>query len=81
MEELANTGRVLVRPDVLAAILADFAGGFAADAQIAAYIAAVWKTNGVLLDPLTAVGVHVMQTYRENTGDPTQYVLLDTECP
>ena len=81
MEELATTGRYQVRPDVLAAIQADFAGGFAADAQIAASIAAVWKQNGYLLDPHTAVGYHVMQQYRETTGDSTPNVLLATASP
>ncbi|MBM6453090.1 threonine synthase, partial [Lacticaseibacillus paracasei] len=70
-----------VRPDVLAAIQADFAGGFAADAQIAASIAAVWKQNDYLLDPHTAVGYHVMQQYRETTGDSTPNVLLATASP
>ncbi|TLF40444.1 threonine synthase [Lacticaseibacillus zeae] len=80
MKDLAKTGRYRVRSDVLAAIQADFAGGFATDEQVAEAIATVWQQDGYLMDPHTAVGYSVMQQYRD-TGDTTPNVLLATASP
>lgn len=81
MQELETTGRYQVRPDVLTAIQADFAGGFAVDEEVADAIREVWHRDGYLLDPHTAVGYAVQQQYRAASGDNTPNVLLATASP
>ena len=58
-----------------------FAAGFADDTMTLEEIRRVYERTGCVLDPHTAVASHVLQEYRERTGDHTPTVLVATASP
>ena len=41
----------------------------------------MWKDSGYLIDPHTAVAFHVLEEYRQSTGDDTPAVVASTASP
>ncbi len=65
MDSLKQSGGFALPEPALAAIRAEFSAGTTGEAETRAAIATTWKTSGYLLDPHTAVGVHVARNERE----------------
>ncbi|QDZ09409.1 threonine synthase [Devosia ginsengisoli] len=63
MDGLKQSGGFALPDNALAAIRRDFAAGTTGEAETRATIAGTLKASGYLLDPHTAVGVHVAQAY------------------
>jgi threonine synthase len=63
MNGLQQSGSFTVPPKALAAIRENFAAGRASESETSATIASVLAESGYLLDPHTAVGVHVARTH------------------
>ena len=58
--------------------LGDFYGGYADEGATQDTIACMYKENGYLMDPHTAVGYRVYEDYRRATGDETPTVIAST---
>ncbi len=58
-----------------------FDAGYADDQQCAQEIRARFERDGYLMDTHTAVASHVLQEYRERTGDMTPAVIVSTASP
>ena len=67
MGELASEGVYTLPDDMMERLRATFACGFATDDDTRETIRATWEREGVLIDPHTAVGAHVLAT-RESEG-------------
>ena len=65
MDSLKQSGGFAVPEAALAAIRAEFSAGTTGEAETRAAIATTYKTSGYLLDPHTAVGVHVARAERQ----------------
>lgn len=78
MAELAASGSFAIDAGPLAAIRADFAGGMADEAEVAATMSETVRETGFLPDPHTAIGIAVGRRFR----DPgTPLVALATAHP
>ena len=77
MDGLKQSGGFAVPEVALAAIRRDFAAGTTGEAETAATIADTYRDAGYLLDPHTAVGVHVA---RDHLG-PVPMITLGTAHP
>ena len=64
MQELETTKGFSVAPEVLSAASRRFAAGRADEEQTMATIARTWRETGLLVDPHTAVGLHVAAEMR-----------------
>ncbi len=80
MNELAQTGRYTVTEEMRAK-MQDFCGGYATLEQTAQEIARMYRTDGYVLDPHTAVASHVYHTWRQETGDAAPAVIASTASP
>jgi threonine synthase len=78
MNGLQQSGSFAMPPAGLAAIRERFAAGRASEAQTSSTIAAVHQGAGYLLDPHTAVGVHVATPL---VGGPSPVITLATAHP
>ncbi|MEO8684330.1 MAG: threonine synthase [Devosia sp.] len=65
MDSLKQSGGFALPETALANIRAEFSAGTTGEAETRAAIAATYKNAGYLLDPHTAVGVHVAQVERQ----------------
>ena len=81
MTALNSQGRYEVTEGLKTELSARFAAGFCDEEQTAAAIGAMWKEHGYLIDPHTAVAFHVLDEYREKTGDQTPTVVASTASP
>lgn len=81
MNSLGETGRYEVTPFVKNQIQKVFSAGCCTDEQTKETIGTVWKEHGYLIDPHTAVAFHVLQQYRDHTGDMTPSVVVSTASP
>lgn len=81
MEQLAQEGRYEVSPAIKSKLQQVFAAGYCDDAQTKQTIAKVWKEHNYLIDPHTAVAFHVLEDYRNQTGDETVTVVVSTASP
>ena len=61
--------------------LADFAAGYATEAQVKAKIAEVYDKTGYVLDTHTAVAAAVYEQYQKETGDYRRTVIASTASP
>jgi len=77
MAGLNQSGGFALPPSALAAIRAEFSAATTGEAETSATIAATLKASGYLLDPHTAVAVHVA---RQNLGE-NPMVTLSTAHP
>lgn len=77
MDSLAQSGSFSIADEDLTNIKAEFVAGRAIEEDVAQTIASVLQNNDYLLDPHSAVGVHVA---RQNVGD-SPMVILATAHP
>ena len=78
MEQLKNTGKYTISPELRQKLQAEFAAGWCDDAHAAAEIRRRFAENRYLCDPHTAVASAVLRQYREETGDRTFAVVAAT---
>ena len=81
MDQLKQTGRYEVDGEVLEKIKALFSAGFCSDEQAKAVIAKAFREKDYLMDPHTAVACHVLEQYRQETGDGTVALVVSTASP
>lgn len=81
MRELAKTGRYEVSKRLSERIGREFWAGCADDDETRGAIGEVFRTEGVLIDPHTAVGYAVLKKYRAQTGESRPAVLVSTASP
>jgi len=81
MNELSTTGKYEISAQLQQALQKDFAAGCCDEAQTAAAIQKTWQTHGFLSDTHTAVGFHVLEEYRTQTGDDRYSMVVATASP
>jgi len=81
MKELADTGTYSVSDNVRRRLSELFSAGWCDDAQTAEVIRDAFEKYGYLCDTHTAVGLHVYEQYRSDTGDNTVTVIASTANP
>jgi len=78
MNQLAQSGSFTIESGPLEAMRAVFGAGRCDEAETAATIAGTWAEAGYLLDPHTAIGVHVAKNHDDGT---VPMVVLGTAHP
>jgi threonine synthase len=81
MNQLVKDGAYSIPRGTLEELQSLFYGGFADHDDTSKAIKNAFEKHGYLLDPHSAVGFHVLQTYREKTGDSKPVVLASTASP
>lgn len=81
MQQLNQAGKYTVSDQIKARLREDFYGGFCDEATTSRTIAQVWKEHNYLIDPHTAVAYHVLEEYRQTTGDRRPAVFVSTASP
>lgn len=81
MQQLQTDGVYTVDGETKAAVQSLFAAGFCGEAETAQTISETFRKEGYLLDPHTAVAVHVYEAYRRETGDAAPTVIVSTASP
>ncbi len=81
MEDLAAEGWYAIDEEALSELQSIFYGGFADRLETLRAIEGVYKREGYLFDPHSAVGYSVLQKYREETGESTPTLLVSTASP
>ncbi|MDO5406465.1 MAG: threonine synthase [Eubacteriales bacterium] len=80
MEELGTSGAYTVNED-MKAVMKDFIGGYATEAENAAEIRKVYEDTGYVIDTHTGVASSVYRKYAAETGDTTPTVIASTASP
>lgn len=80
MKQLKESGRYTITPG-MKEFLSFFVPGYATEEETFASIAALYREEGYVCDPHTAVGVHVARAYREESGDLTPMLIASTASP
>ncbi|MBE3576710.1 MAG: threonine synthase [Limnochordales bacterium] len=80
-ESLARTGRYELSPGQRERLQAEFWGGFADEEATRAAIARTYRELGYVVDPHTAVAVHVFREYVHTTGDRRPTLIASTASP
>ena len=80
-ESLARTGRYELSPGQRERLQAEFWGGFADEEATRAAIARTYRELGYVVDPHTAVAVHVFREYVHTTGDSRPTLIASTASP
>ncbi len=78
MNQLAQSGSFSIKDEPLNEMRACFGAGRCNEEETAATIATLWQEAGYLLDPHTAIGVHVARQFEEG---PAPMVVLGTAHP
>jgi threonine synthase len=81
MEKLASQGWYAIPPEGLEQLQSLFYGGFANRRETLQAMREAFEKQGYLMDPHTAVGYSVLQSYREETGDSSPALLASTASP
>ena len=81
MEQLAKEGFYRFPDEMMDALRADFAACCCTDAEGAEEIGRLWRTEGYLCDPHTAVAVHAARRYKKESGSDAPLVILSTASP
>jgi len=81
MEELSLNGYYAIDDYGLNKLRSEFWAGYADDVQTLQAIRSTYDAYGYLLDPHTAVGMHVYDQYRRQTGDDHKTILVSTASP
>ncbi len=81
MRDLREKGQYTIPEDLLARIQQDFWAGSCNDRQTLAVIGEVFQTYSYLCDPHTAVALHALQEYRQETKDFTKALVASTASP
>ncbi|GHU42751.1 threonine synthase [Clostridia bacterium] len=80
MQDLKTKGRYELTPEMKAG-LADFYGNYATEEETAETILRIYKEEGYVLDPHTAVAACVYEKYKAETGDKTKALIVSTASP
>ena len=80
MKDLSEKGAYTIT-DSMRENLSLFFGGYATEEETAAAIRSLYEKDGYVMDPHTAVAVHVYDAYRSETGDMTPSVIASTASP
>ena len=80
MKQLSTEG-VYTITDEMKAKLAEFAGGYATEAETSATIKKVYESDSYMMDTHTAVAATVYDKYVKETGDKTPTVIASTASP
>lgn len=80
MESLSSTGKYEIS-ESMKEKLTDFYGNYADQKETADKIRKVYKEEGYVLDPHTAVAAAVYDKYRKDTADDTKTVIVSTASP
>ena len=78
MTDLKSTGKFSVSDELLEKIQTNFGTGYADDKQVVKMIDKVYEKEGYLLDPHTAVAMHVLENQPK---DDCKKVILSTASP
>ena len=81
MAKLRSDGVYQISDSLLAVMREQFEAYCANDAQANEVIGRVWKENGYLLDPHTAVAWYAMEQYRKEYGAKEPMIVLATASP
>ena len=81
MSQLAEYGSYRVDSSIRTKLKKEFSAGYCDDQETKAMIARMWNERSYLIDPHTAVAFHVLEEYREDTGDDTPTVVVSTASP
>ena len=81
MADLKNKGVYRINETLLSRLHAEFGCGCADDEAAADAIETVWRQQGYLMDPHTAVAWAVSQQFMENRQDDAPVVVLSTASP
>ena len=81
MEQLNASGRYEVSVEVKKKLDSLFAAGYCDDEETGKVIGRMWKDNGYLIDPHTAVAFDVLDQYRAASGDETPALVVSTASP
>jgi threonine synthase len=81
MNQLVKDGTYHIPRTTLDELQSLFYGGFADRDETSRAIKNAFEKHGYLLDPHSAVGFHVLQKYREETGDSKPVALASTASP
>lgn len=80
MKQLSTEG-IYTITDEMKAKLAEFAGGYATEAETSATIKKVYESDSYIMDTHTAVAATVYDKYVKETGDKTPTVIASTASP
>ncbi len=81
MSQLAEYGSYRVDSSIRTKLKKLFSAGCCDDQQTKAMIGRMWNERNYLIDPHTAVAFHVLEEYREESGDDTVTVAVSTASP
>jgi threonine synthase len=81
MEELKNSGRYEVGPEVYQEVQKYFWSDCCSDEETIEAIRHTWQERHYLIDTHTAVAVNVYEKYLEATGDDTVAIIVSTASP
>ena len=81
MEQLAREGFYRFPEELMEKLRAEFSAYCCTDAEGAETIGALWRGEGYLCDPHTAVAVRAAQDYRRERPGDTPLVILSTASP
>jgi len=81
MSQLAEYGSYRVDSSIRTKLKKEFSAGYCDNDQTRTMIAKMWNEQNYLIDPHTAVAFHVLDEYREETGDDTVTVAVSTASP
>ena len=81
MEKLSNKGFYRFPDALMDALRADFAAYCCTDAEGAEEIGRLWREEGYLCDPHTAVAARAAREYRRENGSGAPLVILSTASP
>ena len=81
MAELKDHGFYQITDELLRKLRADFSCGCASDEDAAAAIETVWREQGYLMDPHTAVAWCVSERFMSDRHDDAPVVVLSTASP
>ncbi|MCD8020085.1 MAG: threonine synthase [Clostridiales bacterium] len=80
MKSLNEVGRYEITEDMRVQ-MKDFYGNYASEEETFAAIKEMYRKNGYVIDPHTAVASSVYRKYVEETGDNTKTVIVSTASP
>lgn len=81
MQQLNESGSFSVGGERIGELQKVFWAGYADDAMTAKEIRRMYERTHYVMDPHTAVGMHVLEQYREATNDRRPTVLVSTASP
>ena len=81
MEQLRQTGKYTVTPEIFADIQKEFCGYYCDEENTRATIRETYEAHRYLIDPHTAVAVSCAQQYQQQTQDDTLTVIASTASP